>query len=247
VENRIDTNSTTRLPDADGRRGIGDATEAAERALVTRIANNDPLAMSRFARLYDTRLTKFLRRLTWRQELIEEIVNDTMLIVWQQAARFRFESRVSSWVIGIAYRRAMRAFRLERRLCVGSAQSAEDVGSPSGDAQEQFETTEWLGRELLKLPFEQRTALELVYRAGYSCEEVGEIMGCSASTVKTRMFHARRKLRLALPVAAGLTTGALITCTTGVGGDCRDASEDYTPGSDARRNLIVAADPGARH
>ena len=184
---------------------------------MTRIANNDSLAMSRFARSYDTRLTKFLRRLTWRRELIEEIVNDTMLIVWQQAARFRFESRVSSWVIGIAYRRAMCAFRAERRLCVGGAQAAGHEDSQSSDAQEQFETTEWLGRELLKLPLEQRTALELMYHAGYSCEEVGEIMGCPASTVKTRMFHARRKLRLALPVAAGLTTETVSACTTEAG------------------------------
>jgi RNA polymerase sigma-70 factor (ECF subfamily) len=206
VENRIDSNLTTRLSDADGRRGVGDAADAAERALVTRIANNDHLAMSRFARLYDTRLTRFVRRLTWRQELVEEIVNDTMFIVWQQAGRFRFESRVSSWVIGIAYRRAMYAFRAETRLCVGRAQSAEDVESQSGDAQAQLERTEWLGSELLKLPFEQRTALELMYHAGYSCEEVGEIMGCPASTVKTRMFHARRRLRLALSVAAGNST-----------------------------------------
>jgi RNA polymerase sigma-70 factor (ECF subfamily) len=209
VENRIDTNLATLLSDADGSRGIGVATDTAERALVMRIANNDHSAMNRFARLYDTRLTRFLRRLTSRQELVEEIVNDTMFIVWQRAGRFRFESRVSSWVIGIAYRRAMYVFRVERRLCVGRAQSAEGVDSQSGDVQEQFETTEWLGRELLKLPFEQRTALELTYHAGYSCEEVGEIMGCPTSTVKTRMFHARRKLRLALPVAAGLTTEAL--------------------------------------
>jgi RNA polymerase sigma-70 factor, ECF subfamily len=224
VENRIDTNLTTLLPEAGGRRGIGDATDAAERALVTRIGNNDHLAMSRFARLYDTRLTRFLRRLTWRQELVEEIVNDTMFVVWQRAGRFRFESRVSTWVIGIAYRRAMYAFRVERRLCVGGAQSAEYVNSQSGDAQEQFETTEWLGRELLKLPLEQRTALELMYHAGYSCEEVGEIMGCPASTVKTRMFHARRKLRLALPVAAGLATEAVTACTTGVGWPIRTCS-----------------------
>ena len=213
MKNRVDTNLTTPLSDADGRRDIAEAADATERALLTRIANNDHLAMSRFARLYDTRLTRFLRRLTWRQELVEEIINDTMFIVWQGAGRFRFESRVSSWVIGIAYRRAMCAFRAERRLCVGGTQSAGDENSQSGDAQEQFETIEWLGRALLKLPLEQRTALELMYHAGYSCEEVGEIMGCPASTVKTRMFHARRKLRLALPVAAGLTTEAVNACT----------------------------------
>jgi RNA polymerase sigma-70 factor (ECF subfamily) len=171
---------------------------------VTRIANNDHLAMSRFALLYGARLTRFLRHLTWRRELVGEIINDTMLIVWQKAGCFRFESRVSSWVMGIAYRRAMRTFRVESRLRVAGPQPAVDEDSQSVDAQEQFEITEWLGSALLKLPFEQRTALELMYHAGYSCQEVGEIMGCPASTVKTRMFHARRKLRRALPVAAGV-------------------------------------------
>jgi RNA polymerase sigma-70 factor (ECF subfamily) len=194
---------TTPLSDADGR-GVADAADARERALVTRIANSDQLAMSRFVLLYGARLSRFLRRLTWRQELRDEIINDTMFIVWQQAGRFRFESRVSSWVIGIAYRRAMHAFRAERRRRVAGVQAVGDDESQSDDTQEQFETTEWLGKALLRLPFEQRTALELMYHAGYSCEEVGEIMGCPASTVKTRMFHARRKLRLALPVAAGL-------------------------------------------
>jgi RNA polymerase sigma-70 factor (ECF subfamily) len=101
----------------------------------------------------------------------------------------------------------MSAFRAESRQRVAGPQPAVDEDSQSVDAQEQFEITEWLGRALLKLPFEQRTALELMYHAGYSCEEVGEIMGCPASTVKTRMFHARRKLRHALPVAAGVNNG----------------------------------------
>jgi RNA polymerase sigma-70 factor (ECF subfamily) len=195
---------TTLLSDADGERSVAEAVDTTERALVTRIANNDHLAISRFVVLYDARLTRFLRRLTWRQELIDEIINDTMFIVWQQAGRFRFDSRVSSWVIGIAYRLAMRAFRAESRLPVAAAQAARDEESQLVDAQEQFEATEWLGSALLKLPFEQRTTLELMYHAGYSCEEIGEIMGCPASTVKTRMFHARKKLRLTLSVAAGL-------------------------------------------
>jgi RNA polymerase sigma-70 factor, ECF subfamily len=224
VENRIDTNLTTLLSDAGGRRGIAEATDTVERVMVMRIANHDHLAMSRFARLYDPRLTRFLRRLTRRQELVEEIINDTMFIVWRGASRFRFESRVSSWVFGIAYRRAMCTFRSERRLCVGDPQSVAAADLQSGDAQEQFETAEWLGRALLKLTFEQRTALELMYHAGYSCEEVGEIMGCPASTVKTRMYYARRKLRLALPVAAGLTTEAVSACTTEVGRPVRTRS-----------------------
>lgn len=217
MENRIDTNVTTLLSDPDGERAVAEAADATERALVTRIANNDHLAMSRFVLLYGARLARFLRRLTRRQELVDEVINDTMLVVWKKAGRFRFESRVSSWVIGIAYRRAMSAFRAKSRQRVAGPQPAVDEDSQSVDAQEQFEITEWLGRALLKLPFEQRTALELMYHAGYSCEEVGEIMGCPANTVKTRMFHARRKLRHALPVAAGVRNGGSGRCISGDG------------------------------
>jgi RNA polymerase sigma-70 factor (ECF subfamily) len=204
VEDIIDTEVTTLLSEARGKGHATEGEEATERSLVMRIANKDPFAISRFVLLYNARLTRFLRRLTRRRELVDEIINDTMFIVWQQAGRFRFESRVSTWVIGIAYRRAMYAFRAESRRCVARVQAASEDAMQSADVQEKFETTDWLGRGLLMLPLEQRAALELVYHAGYSCEEVGEIMGCPAGTVKTRMFHARRKLRHALPASAGL-------------------------------------------
>jgi RNA polymerase sigma-70 factor (ECF subfamily) len=46
--------------------------------------------------------------------------------------------------------------------------------------------------------------LEFAYLMGHSCEEIAEIMQCPVNTVKTRMFHARQKLRLSLPRLAGL-------------------------------------------
>jgi RNA polymerase sigma-70 factor (ECF subfamily) len=162
--------------------------EAAERALVRRIARNDHLAMSRLALSYDARLGRFLRRLTWRQELVSEIKNDTMFIVWQQAGRFRFESRVSSWIFGIAYRRAMQAFRSENRLSVVDVHPEGQRCLGLTDEQEQFETIEWVGKALLELPLEQRTALELMYSAGYSCEEVGEMMDVRQIQLKPGCF-----------------------------------------------------------
>lgn|SRR5215469_12245319 len=188
---------------------LPEARDAKDRVLMKQIASGNHMAMNRFVLSYQARLTRFLRRLTWRQELVEEILNDTMLIVWQRASHFRFESRVSSWVIGIAYRRAMRAFRVASRWHGSNTSLAsDDEFTLSEQVHEQLEITDWLHRELLKLPFEQRTALELTYYGGYSCTEVGEMMGCPTNTIKTRMFHARRKLRLGLPVAAGLKPAA---------------------------------------
>ncbi len=45
--------------------------------------------------------------------------------------------------------------------------------------------------------------LELAYHLGHSCAEIATIMNCPVNTVKTRMFHARKKLSVLLPALAG--------------------------------------------
>src|SRR5438477_7917176 len=70
-----------------------------------------------------------------------------------------------------------------------------------GDA----ETGEWISLAMQQLPTDQRVTLELAYGQRYSCEEISQIMACPVSTVKTRMFHARGKLRRILPQLAGTT------------------------------------------
>jgi RNA polymerase sigma-70 factor (ECF subfamily) len=53
-----------------------------------------------------------------------------------------------------------------------------------------------LGRALATLSAKQRAVVELTYYHGYAYAEVAQVLGCPVDTVKTRMFHARRKLRL---------------------------------------------------
>ena len=81
--------------------------------------------------------------------------------------------------------------------------TASDEEAAAIDAYSVDEEREWIGRALAELPFEQRSVLELSYLMGHSCEEVAEIMQCPVNTVKTRMFHAREKLRRSLPRLAG--------------------------------------------
>ncbi|HEY4573032.1 MAG TPA: sigma-70 family RNA polymerase sigma factor, partial [Thermoanaerobaculia bacterium] len=56
-----------------------------------------------------------------------------------------------------------------------------------------------LGRAMAQLPPEQRAVVELTYYQGCSYPEIAAIVGCPVNTVKTRMFHARRRLREVLP------------------------------------------------
>ena len=160
-------------------------------ALLRRIAQRDRDALAELYRIYHARLFKFIFRLTHSYAAADELVNDIMLIVWQNASRFRGASKVSTWIFGIAYRQAMR--RVTRRNKVPSRQL--HVEEPACDDSIEIETEDWVWHGLHELPYPQQLSMVLVFYFGLSYSETAEVTGCSVNTVKTRMFHARRKLR----------------------------------------------------
>jgi len=174
-----------------------------DRALIERIAGADRAALKELYLLYHRRLARFLTRVTSRYDLAEEIINDTFWVIWQRAGEFRGASHVSTWIMGIAYRRGLKALKRASFMQIG----ANDVADAEASGHEPWsgaERREWVNAALARLPSEQRLVLELAYHLGHSCEEIALIMNCPVNTVKTRMFHARRKLRLLLPQLAGM-------------------------------------------
>lgn len=169
-------------------------TDGEERELLERVAARDREAMRQFYLLYHRRLTRFLARITRRGQLVDEIVNDTMLIVWRRAAGFRGGSRVSTWVMGIAWRSGLNSMRRERRAA--SYPAVPEV--PVALEADSFECRDALDRAMSTLSSEHRAVIDLAYVGGYSCEEIGAIMRSPVNTVKTRLFHARRRVRAAL-------------------------------------------------
>lgn len=172
-----------------------------DQQLLTRVIGQDRDAFRELYLAYHRRLSRFLLRLTRRHELIEEIINDTLWIVWKQAASFRQESQVSTWIMGIAYRRMLKSLRQPAINSDITDTDTSQLAAP--DLISEQETSQWILSGLGQLPFEQRMVLEFAYDMGHSCEEIAEIMNCPVNTVKTRLFHARRKLREILPSLAG--------------------------------------------
>lgn len=177
---------------------IGD--EPAERALLARLAAHDRTAMREFYLLYHRRLARFLMRIDDRYGLAEEVINDTMLAIWHQAATFRGDSRVSTWVMGIAWRQGLKSLRTATRAAANSVDPG--LGDEVAIEHDAAERGDWLAKAMASLSVDQRVTLELTYYGGYSCEEIADIMGCPRNTVKTRMFYAREKLRELLPALA---------------------------------------------
>lgn len=181
------------IQDLRTRRGEQDQQDL---ALLQRVATRDKLAFERLYARYHPQLTRYLSRLTRRPELVEEIVNDTMFVVWEKAAGFEGRSKVSTWITGIAYLKGIKALD---RLRTMPEQGAEDLA----DVEELEETRnlinklgldDWLSSGLELISPDQRSVVELTYYSGYSYQEIADIMDCPVNTVKTRMFHARRRL-----------------------------------------------------
>jgi RNA polymerase sigma-70 factor (ECF subfamily) len=123
------------------------------------------------------------------------------MVVWQSAKDFRNASQVSTWIIGIAYRTALKSFRRQKNHT--GARSLEDYPEQTVDPTFDEEVSDWLKHGLSRLPMEQRLTLELAYQMGHSLEEIAAITDCPVGTVKARMFHAREKLRQYLPTLGG--------------------------------------------
>jgi RNA polymerase sigma-70 factor (ECF subfamily) len=183
------------------------SSAAREAELIARVARQDRRAFEELYNLYHRRLARFLTRLTRRYDLAEEIINDTFWVVWRGARGFRGDSQPSTWILGIAYRKARNAFRSAAR-----ARARENLSPPSfplttEEPARAEELRDWLAHALDELPAEQRLAVELCYELGHSCEEIARIMGCPVNTVKTRLFHARAKLQKRLPELSGPRAG----------------------------------------
>jgi RNA polymerase sigma-70 factor (ECF subfamily) len=176
-----------------------------ERELLAGVALRGRADFEALYKLYHRPLERFLFRMSVGPELSGEIINDTFWVVWRNASRFRGESRVSTWIMGIAYRRALKALQRSRAATRLEDDDAFATAEADDRSNVNRELEDWILQGLSELPSEQRVAVELVYYFGHSLEEIGEIMGCRPSTVKARMFHARVRLRSVLSRLSGET------------------------------------------
>lgn len=203
-----------------GRAGDGEREENGEELVLLRqIAAFDRDALAKLFLRYHGRLFKFVFRLTGSHTIADEMVNDVMLVVWKKSGSFRGASKVSTWIFGIAYRLTMR--RLSRRR-TRLARQANWVGDTIG-GDDNVEVEDWVQSGLHALPAAQQLAVVLVFYVGLSYEEVAAVTDCPVNTVKTRMFHARKKLRdfLATPSPATVVEEDHEDRTADIGNDER--------------------------
>lgn len=177
-----------------GKRGTTMAQDDVR--LIEAVRLGDLRAFETLYRTYHSRLSHFLMRMLRRPVMVEEVLNDTLMVVWNRADSFNGGSKVSTWIFAIAYRKALKALRkLDEPMEDTFAEKR-----PSGEAGPeqllgQSQTRAALAEALDDLTRDHRTVVDLAYFHEMGYREIAEIMDCPVDTIKTRMYHARRNLR----------------------------------------------------
>jgi RNA polymerase sigma factor (sigma-70 family) len=175
---------------------------AQDAALIERVARGDLRAFEQLYRAYYPRLTRFLERMTRRPDLVDEVLNDTMLVVSTNAHKFNSTSKVSTWIFAIAYRKALKALRDVNDPVETDVDMEDLIGADQVEPKAEVMLAQLrrvLSEAVDALSANHRAVIDLTYFQGAGYREIAQIMGCPVETVKTRMFHARRRLKALLP------------------------------------------------
>lgn len=190
------------LPRAEaGRSAVAAPIDDAEvMRLLVRIAARDESAFKTLYRAFSRRLYAYVaRQLGGDAALAEEIVADTLYEVWKAPARFRGDARFSTWLIGIARNKLLMAWRA--RKPEARHEDIDDFAELiAGDDHSGFdELAERQRRDgvlgcIRRLSDDHRECIHLVFYEGLALADVAQLQACPENTVKTRLFHARKKL-----------------------------------------------------
>ncbi len=175
-----------------------DPERAYDDDLIRRIARGDRTAFETLYYRHSGRICGFLKRMLSDPGLAEEALNDTLVTVWQNAAKFDFRVRLTTWMFGIARNKGLKALSKAARHGVTSQDEGTIERIPDPDTPERAlsrrQRVDMVARGLDSLSPEHRLTLELAFIDGLSYAEIAEATDCPVNTVKTRVFHARKRL-----------------------------------------------------
>ena len=170
--------------------------ETSDEALIKAIADGDRRAMQTLYQRHHVRVYRFVQRLTNNASVAEDLVSEVFMDVWRQADGFKAQSQVSTWLMSIARHKALSALRRrsDEQLDEHMAAAIEDPADDPETLVRNEDRSTVVQACLSQLSAPHREVIDLVYYHEKSVDEVARIVGIPESTVKTRMFYARKHM-----------------------------------------------------
>lgn len=173
-----------------------------EDELLLRLQRAEPSAVAEVYDAHHSAVRAFAKRLLGDAPTAEDLVHEVFVSLPQAARNFRGDSGLRTFLISIAVNHArhhVRAAQRRRRAinAYGGLKTTAIVSDPEHEARRR-ELAQLLTRALDTLPIEQRVAFVLCEIEERTSREAAEIVGAPEATLRTRLFHAKKKLRLVL-------------------------------------------------
>lgn len=170
--------------------------------LVLRARDGDAAAFRRIVDLWAPRVVSFLRAKLGSEEDASDAAQEVFVRVWSALDRFRVGENFAPWLFSIAANLAKsrwrsRAFESRKNEAVAAELSSALPDDPAESAHEALRAAE-IREAVASLPVDFRRPVELFYFAGLGVRECAEALGLGEEAVKSRLFRARAKLRIAL-------------------------------------------------
>ncbi|MHC4424584.1 MAG: RNA polymerase sigma factor [Planctomycetota bacterium] len=171
------------------------------------LRSGDHQVFAEFIDKYKETVFLCCRRLGLREDEVEDVASETFLAAYNGLSRYTGRAELSTWLWGIAYRRAASYLRKNRRQWqLETEPSKEIAGSeqqepPAAMQGKETERIVWAAVE--RLPRLWAMAVILYYREEKSIADIAKIMQAKENTVKTYLFRARNRLKETLAAAFG--------------------------------------------
>jgi len=177
-----------------------------EAELIAGVEVGDENAFAELYERYHQRLLSFFVRKTRDHDAAEELIQDTMMLVWAKAGQFNGTSRASTWIFGIGYRKLLEWNRAKNRQQAvfesGNREDGEPVQETTSRPEHAVEHA--VGQDSLvsqvqsalgDLSDEHRDVVTMTFQEGMSYGEIADTLGIQPGTVKSRMYYAKRQLK----------------------------------------------------
>lgn len=191
-------------------------------ALLAQVARQDEQAFRRLYASVARRVYAFAMHRLHDEAAASEVVGETLYEVWRRPLAFRGDAQFSTWVLGIARHKMLDRLR-------SRGPDHEDIDDHhdlfDADALDDMQQVDTRQRQagvaqcLAKLGDTHRECLHLVYFDGLSLAEVASVQAVPENTVKTRLFHARAKIKQCLARVLSLDVAGKNMATRDGGGD----------------------------
>ena len=172
------------------------ARAAADLAEVRAIAAGDQSAFAALIQREGPRLLRFAYGVLGSLEEAEDTVQDTFISLWENAARWRAEARLGTWLHTVCYNRAVDRLRRRRNFVAESA--LDDLADEADLAEGRLvrgETVRSVREAIARLPHRQRAAVMLFHFQDLPQKHAAEILDVSESAFESLLARARRQMR----------------------------------------------------